>query len=94
MIHCLFRPSKKFAPFYGSRKGSFNYTGMPGDDEEEDYAEAGSRQFVINDNEVSWCKMREGVKMGVICPGPQLKLGHNPLTYCTPSEKIDARGSQ
>ena len=53
MIHCLFRPSKKFAPFYGSRKGSFNYTGMPGDDEEEDYAEAGSRQFVINDNEVS-----------------------------------------
>lgn len=52
MIHCLFRPSKKFSAFYGSRKGSFTYTGMPGDDEEEDYADAGSRQFVINDNEV------------------------------------------
>ena len=51
-MYCLFRPSKKFAAFYGSRKGSFTYTGMPGD-EEEDFAEAGSRQFVINDNEVS-----------------------------------------
>ena len=49
---CLFRPSMKFSAFYGSRKASFTYTGMFGDDEEEDYADAGSRQFVINDNEV------------------------------------------
>ena len=48
----MFRPSRKFAAFYGSRKGSFTYTGMFGDDEEYDYPDAGSRQFVINDNEV------------------------------------------
>ncbi|XP_028393318.1 low-density lipoprotein receptor-related protein 2-like [Dendronephthya gigantea] len=48
------RPSRKFSSFYGSRKASFTYTGMTGEDEDDDFAEAGSRQFVINDNEVNF----------------------------------------
>lgn len=52
ILQCLFRPSGKFAIFRGSRKPSFTYTGMFGEDEEEDYPEQGMQQFVINDNEV------------------------------------------
>ena len=55
-FYFLSSPSRKFAPFYGPRKASFTYTGMFDEDEDDDGEGEQSRQFVINDSEVSSSK--------------------------------------